>query len=531
MIAILLVTSTLGLVNYQEQKELAKANLQKAVVEAERANQVADVNQAEANKQAKIAEERRQETSMAQAEASAARKDAEIKRLQAAIAQRQAEISEEKAKMSEVKAIQQQKIAEAEHEKARIANDAANRSRYIAQGKAMALKSIELHDDAGQEALVALQAYKFNVKYSGNPSDNDIYNGLYAAVVRSNDPLARDLRGHDPGAARALVTHGQEIYSGGSDGRILRWTREGAIWKQDSVAGRRKDYQVNVLDVSPDGNWLVAGGATLALNKSYLELYDLKNPRKAPRKIPGVSMVETLIYSVKENGVYVRDHTGMSIQFTDFNTVREVIKPKERINALVISSDGRKLAGAGAEGGIYLWDIANNYAEKILYKAPAENFTALAFAPDNHRVLAGNAYGQVKIFTEDSNLPQRVLTGHTAHIEQIVFNHAGTLVATTSRDHTGRLWNWYRLADQPVVLNDQTRDNWVWSAAFTPDDKQLLIAVHNSGQKVKQSIRVWPVTAEAMAKALCSYVKRNLSKDEWQNFVGSDLPYERTCEN
>ena len=39
------------------------------------------------------------------------------------------------------------------------------------------------------------------------------------------------------------------------------------------------------------------------------------------------------------------------------------------------------------------------------------------------------------------------------------------------------------------------------------------------------------VQMAAMATTLCSYVKREMTKDEWVNFMGSDLPYEKVCED
>ena len=94
------------------------------------------------------------------------------------------------------------------------------------------------------------------------------------------DPITKNLAGHDKGAARALVTRAthSEIYSGGSDGRILRWTKANGTWNADTIMRSRSYYQVYSLDLSPDGKWLVAGGAaTTDITKNYIELYDLKN--------------------------------------------------------------------------------------------------------------------------------------------------------------------------------------------------------------------------------------------------------------
>src|SRR6185369_11272689 len=136
---------------------------------------------------------------------------------------------------------------------------------------------------------------------------------------------------------------------------ILRWSLQGGLWTADSIrrgnSGIPDDYQVYALDISPDGNYLVAGGATLGdLTQNYILLYDLKNLGQGPKKIAGFSGVETLIYSPNEHGAYVRDQAGNSIKFTDFNTVREVIKPKEKIHTIAMSPDGKRIAGAGAAG-------------------------------------------------------------------------------------------------------------------------------------------------------------------------------------
>lgn len=508
------------------EKSAIEANEQRALAEEQK--KLADANAKEANIQKEAALK-------AQAEAEAARADAEEKRKLAVATQEAAQKSEAKARASELRAVAQQKRAEEEAENARRARDAANKARYIAQGKAMALKSRELESDPEQEALLAQQAYKFNTKYEGNPYDNDIYNGLYKALdnPKINDPLTRNLAGHSFGAARAMVTRteSKEIYTGGSDGRILRWRQSAGVWQADSIMGMRTTYQVYALDLSPDGHSLVAGGATTGdLTQNYIELYDLKNPGSTPKKITGFSGVETVVYALKQNGAYVRDEAGFSIKFTDFNTVREVIKPKEKIHTIAISKDGRRLAGAGATGSLYIWDIENGFAERVAYKNPSD-ITALAFAPDNRRIIFGDEEGQVRIVYEDANLPPRVLTGHEAHIEQIIFNNSETFVATTSRDHSVRLWNWLKPADQPIVLKDKGQDYWVWSATFTPDDEQLMIGVHNTDAKSKETIHVWPTKITTMANSLCGYVGRNLTADEWNTYVGEDLNYERTCEN
>ncbi len=529
IIIILLATSGIGWVSYQEQSQLDKSNLQKAVDESTQANLKAEQSEREAIQLAKLAETESQKAMKAQAEAEAARVEAEKRRVEAALAEVASEKSEANARRFEAEALRQRNEAERQANLGRIARDAANRARYISQGKAMAVKSTELGEDPQLEALIALQAYNFNSKYDGNPRDNDIYNGLLTALDRNKDPITRSLTGHSPVSARVLVTSGNEIYSGGSDGRILRWSLKDGNWKSDTIAGPRQDYQVLAMDVSQDAAMLLAGGSTKNA-RGYLELYDLKNPNMAPKRIAVAGVPATIIHSLKGSGAYVLDQNGASVVFTDFTAAREVIKPKERINAIALSSDGTQLAGAGADGGLYTWDLGNGFADKVVYQAAAEHLTAIALALNNRSIVFGNSAGVVRILNDGGSSTLRVLRGHSGEIETITFNHGATSFATASRDHTIRLWNWTRLAEQPIVLNFKG-DYWARSMAFTADDGQLMTAVHPANGKSSEAIHVWPTGAEGMAVRLCSHVKRNLLRDEWNTYVGADLPYEGTCEN
>ncbi len=525
-------------------------------VEANRQRDLAVANEklaTEARIQAdKNAEEARRQEAIAKVQEAAAKKaEAEAKDAQLLAEQRQkeAEAAKLQAQKAEAKAVANAKIAEerrVEAEEQRAAAEKARRDaerqRLLAQAKAMAVKSKELGRDPVQQALVAQQAYKFNSANDGNAFDDDIFNGLYHAIDHPefDDPLTRSLEGHTKGAARALVTRAQqkEIYSGGSDGRILRWTPSGGTWKPDTVMGFRTDYQVYSIDVSHDDGLLVAGGATTGdITQNYIEVYDLRNPGP-PKKIYGFTGVETVEISLIEKGAYVRDQSGFSIKFTDYTTVKEVVKPKEKINAIALSPDGKKMAGAGngvngKDGKLYIWNLAGGYAEKVAF-TNSSPITSVSWAPDNSpRLVFGDNTGAVRVITEDSNLPALILSGHTAHIEQIVFNNTGSFLATTSRDGSTRLWQWAKLRENPIVLKDRNLGDWIWSAAFSPDDEQLMVGIHSNSEKPRETIHVYPTKVATISNSLCTHIDRNMTQDEWANFAGgsSGIKYERTCDN
>ncbi|HEU5147926.1 MAG TPA: High-affnity carbon uptake protein Hat/HatR [Chryseosolibacter sp.] len=511
----------------ESRKELAEKNFQLA----EEQRKVAEDKQREAEEaRLREAEQRKQ--------ADQARLDAEQRRLQAEAAQKEAEIQEDRANRSADLALRREQEAKESEDRAVQAREVSQRLRYISIAKAMAIKSKELNNDPEQQSLLAQQAYNFNAHHKGYAYDNDIYNGLFYALRNQNHPLTKSLEGHLKGGARALETRRNHdfVYSGGSDGKIIQWRFTGNEWRALEIVpdrihdtDRTNDYLVFTLDISPDEKLLAAGGLySMNRNENYVELYDLTDLKAAPRKITGYkSDIGDIHFTPDGKGFYARDNSGQSIRYSDLNTAREVIAVKGKISALELSPDGTKLAGAGVNGKLFIWDIRNNYAESSI-SIPNASLTSVCYAPDSKALVVGTTSGQVLI-VENGKI-SRTLSGHTAGITNIRFNYKGSFMATASKDWSVRLWNYKDLKQQPIVLSDH---DWVWNLAFTPDDEQLIAGIQSVKEtkigQVDQTIHAWPTKIETMSGLLCSYLTRNISSDEWDIHVGSDLPYEITC--
>ena len=491
------------------------------------------------------AEEARERAVAATAQALAAQKAeaeqrtaAERARLEAEDRRLQAEKAEEEALIQKDRATTSAEIARQREQEAVLAREASQRLRYISIAKAMAIKSKELDSDPEQQSLLAQQAYNFNHAHAGYEFDNDIYNGLFYALRTQQHPLTKSLEGHLKGGARALETRKNHnfIYSGGSDGKIIQWRFSGRQWEAQEIVpdrihdeDRTNDYLVFTIDISPDERLLAAGGLySMNRDENYIELYDLTNVTAAPRKIMGYkSDIGDIHFTPDGKGLYARDNSGQSIRHSDLTTAREVVAVKGKITALELSPDGTKLAGAGVEGNLFIWDINQNYAESII-RIPNASLTSVCYAPDSKTLVVGTTSGQV--FIVENGRISRTLSGHTAGITNIRFNYKGSFMATASKDWSVRLWNYNDLRKQPIVLSDH---DWVWNLAFTPDDEQLIAGIQSVKEtkigQVDQTIHAWPTQIETMSGLLCGYLKRNMEADEWDIHVGSDLPYELTC--
>ncbi|MFM9837273.1 MAG: High-affnity carbon uptake protein Hat/HatR [Cyclobacteriaceae bacterium] len=514
----------------QRQTALAVQNEKLAIVNGKKAVDAAALATREAEN-ARKAEEIAKKEAIA---ADLARKDAEEKRKQAEIAEAEAQKQKLNALSSAEKARIAQKQAEASEQVAKTEKQRADQRRYLSIAKSMALKSKQL-SDVEQQALLAQQAYNFNKKYEGYEFDDDIYNGLFAALEKYNHPLTLSLAGHDK-AARSIVTSvkNSSIYSGGSDGKVFHWTREAGIWKGKLIR-QFTDYQIYSMDISPDGNVLAIGGLYPAdRNANYAMLINLDNISGEPKRIPGFRAdIENVSFTPDSKGFYARNNSGHSIMFSDLTSAKEVITSKEKITSIDLSPDGNKLAGVGEDGNLYIWDVRKNFAATsyTILKGAANDLLAVAFTPSGTEVVVGDQSGELRIV--NNGLIRRVLSGHTSQIEQIKFSHSGKFMATSSFDRTLRLWNMDKLKEQPQVMSN---NDWVWSMAFSPDDEQIMAGMHSVTEGARDidtdyTIHAFPTKIPTMAGELCGKVQRNMSKDEWELFVAEDLPREVTCTN
>jgi WD40 repeat protein len=67
-----------------------------------------------------------------------------------------------------------------------------------------------------------------------------------------------------------------------------------------------------------------------------------------------------------------------------------------------------------------------------------------------------------------------------------------------------------------------THGDSVWSLAVLGDGR--LASGGDDGQ-----IKLWLIDKEKLIAALCLRAGRNLSKDEWARYIGSDTPWQPSC--
>ena len=181
--------------------------------------------------------------------------------------------------------------------------------------------------------------------------------------------------------ALAVSPDGQFLLSGGSDFSVR-------LWKADTGEQLRQlsghQQSVQAVAFSNDGQLLFSFGADRTICLWNAGNGELSGTFQHPEASAAALSADAQFYAVgRENGaIFLHRATDGAVQ-------RELTGMEHEIRQLAFSPNGMRLAAAGAEGAVCVWDL---YTGRLLktFTSHTSAVNAVAFSPDSHFLVSGS---------------------------------------------------------------------------------------------------------------------------------------------
>lgn len=223
----------------------------------------------------------------------------------------------------------------------------------------------------------------------------------------------------------------------------------------------------NSVAFSPDGKWIVAGGA----NKSAI-VWNAPSGRKRLVLTPTEGEVTSVAVSPDGKRIVTGDTKGVAIVW-DSGTGKRLLTLRghnDSIRTVACSPDGQQIATGGDDKKLVVWDAQTGKSAHPAFKHSG-TIDAVAFSPDSKQVATGCRDFKTRIWEVSTGEVVRTLAGHGWFICGVVFSHDGKQLVTASGDNNAVVWN--VKTGEPITYFRGHR-NQVTHATYTADGKSVI---------------------------------------------------------
>lgn len=348
-------------------------------------------------------------------------------------------------------------------------------------------------------------------------------NHVLLISVNSDPALGRRIRAPDAGFSNlAFSPDGRTLVSSAEFGDVTEWDVSNGVPVGAPLSGHNR--QVTSLAYAPDGKTLVSGSLDGTLIFWNMATHKAIGPPVGASGSP----VWSLAWS--PDGKTVVSGGDAEVVFWEAATHRQLGPPVAsqtgRIWALAFSPDGRIFGSAGNDRVVTIWKAGTHVIPVKTFASSLEGHyewltpAGLSFSPDGTLLAASTLENSVTIWSLKSGQPlQPTLYGHTQSVSTLNFAPDGKILASGSDDGEIRLWD-VETHDPIGILVGQQKA--IKSVTFGPAGGILASAGED------ESIIFWEVDYEAWSTRACGIANRNLTRTEWDTYLGN-RPYQKTC--
>ena len=364
-----------------------------------------------------------------------------------------------------------------------------------------------------------------DVAFSGDGTvlaSSSIDHSVALWAVNGGPPLGPALAGHEaPVRAVAASPDGRTLASGSLDTTVALWD----VGRGERIATLRGHGQeVTSLAFSPDGRTLATGSLDTAVT-----LWDVGR-RERVATLPGDGQPVTSVAFSPDGSRLAsgrRDGTVLVWDVARRAPVATLGGHRGAVRAVAYAPKGPSLVSASDDGTIGVWD-ARSHVRVTTLEAQSGQVRSVAYAPGGGALASAHDNGTVVLWNPMrwADRPPPPLAGQGGSLTGVAWSDDRTL-ASSSDDGTVVLWDvkWKRNGHPSVGQPLRAHRGPVAGVAFGTAPGGRVLA--SAGQDA--TVIIWDADPGLWTQRACAIANRNLSPDEWHQFIGPGRKQRPTC--
>ena len=481
----------------EAQMEVLKLQEMRSAVDRSVSKQMEEI----ANEQREVSDEKREEALLQTRVANEMRIRSEVERLNALEAEQKALASEKKAREASLIAEDERKIAEHQRIQAEMSKSVADTLSYIALGRSLgSISAIQYqagnHDIAN---LLSYASYLFTQRYKG-----DIY---YPAVFKSLMESSKSIStwSEHRGAVMNLECVPNElnkIISVSNYGEILLSERHSDKLKITTLF-KDKNFDFRDLYIDQDSRNIYAINRNGHLVVIFKDLKTIKI-------IPLEKMVHPMrLQNINERNLFIIGEQSIAV----FDMKRNIVNVTKQLPFKVT------LASRKAKLPLLFDDKGNMHLikgpESFVTEAVPAQGKVTAYCESKNTGYEAFGMSDGTIWLKNGGKMQK-LVGHSSRVSKMKLN--GRRLYSASYDGKVNLW----ITDRGKVEPMQLISNGTWITHFNFDSTKNTFWLGD----MKGDLKAVNISIPLMISEIKKRIKRNFTQEEWNYFIGPNVPYE-----
>lgn len=249
------------------------------------------------------------------------------------------------------------------------------------------------------------------------------------------------------------------------------------------------DSQVNCLKITPDKQYLAAGG------NPHVRLFEITSGNPLLTFDGHTGNVTSVGFQRDRKWMFTGSEDG-TVKIWDIRSPghQRNLTGKAAVNALALHPNQGEIIAGDEDGNIRVWDLTSNTCTYELVPDGKCAIRSLTVASDASMILAANNRGTVfawKLGKKDNTAsfePLQKIEAHNTYCLKAVLSPDVKLLATSSADKTVKIWNVEKnFALEKTLVGHGA---WVWDCAFSADSGYVVTASSD------KTARLWDLKTE-----------------------------------